>query len=59
VYAFTNADFVRVYKNGRCCAIFTRTTAPFPICRIPPSGSNDYIGGALEKNEGLAEEKLK
>ncbi len=57
VYAFTNADFVRVYKNGRLLRDFYPDYRAFPNLPHPPVRLDDYIGGALEKNEGLSRRK--
>jgi beta-galactosidase len=54
VYAFTNADFVRVYKNDVMIREFYPDFNAFPNLPHPPVKIDDYIGDTLEKKEGLS-----
>ena len=54
VWAFTNADFVRVYKNGRQVCDAYPCRRQFPALPHPPILVDDFIGDALEREEGLS-----
>ncbi len=54
VFAFTNADAVRFYKNGDFVAEFDRSHTPYRHMRRPPIEIDDFIGDALETKEGFA-----
>ncbi len=59
VWAFTNADCVRVYKNGRLLGDFYPDRAAFPHLPHPPVRIDDFIGKALEEEEGLPPRKAR
>ena len=56
VYAFTNADSVRFYKNGEFIREFTPEESKFKNLRHPPIEINDYIGDKM-KDEGFAQKQ--
>ncbi|MBQ7061626.1 MAG: glycoside hydrolase family 2 protein, partial [Clostridia bacterium] len=51
VFAFTNADAVRLYKNGSFIAEFPKSHTPYKNLAHPPIDIDDFIGDAIEKNE--------
>ncbi|MBP5289148.1 MAG: glycoside hydrolase family 2 protein [Clostridia bacterium] len=53
VYAFTNADEVRFYKNDTLIRTFTRADSPFHALPHGPIAIHDLIGDQL-KEEGFA-----
>ena len=53
VYAFTNADGVRFYKNGEFIREFTREDSPFSHLPHPPIEINDFVGDRLTEGEGF------
>ena len=53
IFAFTNADAVRMYKNGEFISEFTHENTPFRHMFRPPIEIEDFIGDALERNEGF------
>ncbi|MCM1145397.1 MAG: glycoside hydrolase family 2 protein [Blautia sp.] len=50
-YIFTNADSVRMYKNGRFIKEYTRKDSPYKHLKHGPILIDDFIGDAIEKNE--------
>lgn len=53
IYAFTNADSIRLYKNGE----FVREFFPgkeYPHMKHPPIPIDDRIGSLLEEKEGFS-----
>ena len=62
VWAFTNADFVRLYRNGKPVRDFYPDFRAFPNMPHPPVRIDDFIGDVLVEQEGLSPrtaEKLK
>ncbi|MCQ2498818.1 MAG: glycoside hydrolase family 2 protein [Lachnospiraceae bacterium] len=57
VYAFTNADSVRVYKNDEYVREYTRDDSPYKNMPNPPILINDFIGELLEKHEKYPHKK--
>ena len=57
VYAITNADSVRVYKNDQFVGEYGAKDSPFPALRHGPIRINDFVGDLLEKNEGFSHRK--
>lgn len=57
VYAFTNADSVRVYKNGEFVKEFFPDREQFGSLPHPPVIIDDFIGGLLEEKEGYSHKK--
>ena len=53
VFAFTNAEAVRLYKNDRLIGEFTAKDSPYPNLPHPPFEIDDFIGDAIEKNENF------
>ena len=57
VYAITNADSVRVYKNDSCVGEYTRKDSPFKKMPYGPILIDDFIGDIMEKGEGFSHSK--
>lgn len=57
VYAFTNADSVKVYKNNEFVREYTREDSPYKNMPNPPILINDFIGELLEKHEKYPHKK--
>ena len=53
VYAITNADSVKMYKNGKFIREFTRADSPFANLARGPIEINDFVGDQLVENEGF------
>lgn len=51
IYAFTNCDFVRLYKNNEFVRDFYPISSPFKSMPHPPIVIDDLIGTLIEKNE--------
>ena len=54
VFAVTNADEVRLYKNERFIRSFTRSDSPWTHMPFPPIEIDDFIGDQLLTEEGFA-----
>lgn len=52
VYAFTNCDYVELYKNGRYVRKYEKPEGNG--LKHPPIVMNDFIGGLLEEEEGFS-----
>ena len=52
-YIFTNCDYVKVYKNGRYTSTIRPEEGKFKNLPHSPISPKDFIGDALEKDEGL------
>ncbi|MCM1302935.1 MAG: glycoside hydrolase family 2 protein [Lachnospiraceae bacterium] len=57
VYAFTNADSVKLYKNGAFVKEFFPDRKQFGYLPHPPVKIDDFIGGLMEKQEGYSHKK--
>ncbi len=57
VYAITNADSVRVYKNENYIGEFTRKSHVFANLPHAPILIDDFIGEVMEKTEGFSHKK--
>lgn len=57
VYAVTNADSVRMYRNGLLVREFDRTESPFGHLEHGPIAIDDFVGDALERCEGFSHGK--
>lgn len=57
VYAVTNADCVRVYKNDICVGEYEKSSSPFPELPHGPVLIGDFIGDMIEKGEGFSHGK--
>lgn len=53
LFAFTNADSVRMYKNGMLINEFTPSASPYKHLAHPPVEIDDFIGDQIERNEGF------
>lgn len=53
LYLFTNADSVRMYKNGRFLKEYTRDDSPYRYLPHGPILADDMVGNALEEDEGF------
>ncbi|MBQ9562526.1 MAG: glycoside hydrolase family 2 protein [Lachnospiraceae bacterium] len=53
VYIVTNADFVRMYKNGRLLKTYTQEDSEFTHLANGPIEVNDYIGDAIAEGENF------
>lgn len=59
VYAFTNCDYIKLYKNGVYVSTgFTETKRLSHTCRIPPVFTDDFIGDALTEKEHSTRPRL-
>lgn len=56
VYAFTNADSVRLYRNDEFVAEFKKEDSPFKYMETSPILIDDFIGDALIKR-GMSEKQ--
>ncbi len=54
VYAYTNADAVRVYKNDKFVKEFYPDRKEFPHLPHPPIRMDDFVGELMEKEEGYS-----
>ena len=57
VYAVTNADSVRLYKNDQFVAEYDGGTSRFRNLLHGPVLINDFVGDLMEKNEGFSRKK--
>lgn len=53
VYAFTNADSVKMYKNDRFISEFSRDSSQFKCMKHGPILIDDYVGDQLSENEKM------
>ena len=58
-YIFTNADSVRMYKNGEFIREFTHADSPYKSIKNPPVAIDDYVGDRIEKGEGFSHRRAK
>ncbi|MCM1040498.1 MAG: glycoside hydrolase family 2 protein [Ruminococcus sp.] len=56
-YIFSNADSVRMYKNGRFIKEYTSADSSYHNLKHGPILIDDYIGDAIEKNENFKPEQ--
>ena len=57
VYIITNADSVRMYRNGELLKEYSSADTEFKNLRHGPIKVDDYIGDALEVYEGMSHKK--
>ncbi|MCR5785078.1 MAG: glycoside hydrolase family 2 protein [Eubacterium sp.] len=57
IYAFTNADLVRFYKNDELICEFVPDYERFPNLLHPPVKIDDFTGDKMMKEEGFTEEQ--
>lgn len=55
VYVFTNADCIKLYKNGDFVKEFNPCTEQFPAMPHPPVVIDDFIGDLIITKEGFEE----
>lgn len=55
VYAITNAESIRLYKNDEFIREYTRKDSPYSSLKNPPILIDDFIGELLVKHEGFSE----
>ena len=53
IFVMTNADAIRFYRNDAFVAAFTRRSSPYRHLSRPPIEIDDFIGDALEREEGF------
>lgn len=54
VYAFTNCDFIKLYKNNEFIKIFYPDWKQFPNLKHAPIKIDDFIGDQLTKYENIS-----
>ena len=54
VFVFTNAEEVRMYKDGTYIRSYTHADSPFRNMKNPPIEIDDFIGDQIEKGERFA-----
>ena len=59
VFVMTNADEVRLYKNGRYIRSYTHANSPYKSMPCPPIEIDDFIGDEIEKQERFAPAQAK
>ena len=59
VLAFTNADEVRMYKNGRFIRAYTHADSPYKNMPNPPIEIDDFIGDQIAEGEGFAPQQAR
>ena len=57
VYIFSNADSVRMYKNGSFIKEYEMKSTEFPHLSKPPVEIDDHIGDQLRENEGFSKKR--
>lgn len=57
VYILTNADQVKMYKNGSFLKTYTAEDSEFKNLKHPPILIDDFIGNMLVENEGMSLKK--
>ncbi|MBE6745931.1 MAG: glycoside hydrolase family 2 protein [Ruminococcaceae bacterium] len=55
IYALTNCDYIKVYKNGEYMSTMTPERSPFKNLPHPPIPLDDFIGEALTEKENINE----
>ena len=51
IFVFTNAEQVRMYKNGRLLKTYDSRNPAYPELKHPPVEIDDFVGDILEKEE--------
>ena len=59
IYAFTNADSVRFYKNGTFIREYAAESSEFPCLSHPPVEISDFVGDRIEKGEPFSKRQAK
>ena len=58
-YIFTNADSVKMYKNGNFIKEYVHDNKQFSNLYHPPIKIDDYVGDVLEKKENMSPSQAK
>ena len=53
IYIFTNADSVKMYKNGKFIKEYTVENSPYKNLKHVPMRIDDFIGSTLEEETGM------
>ena len=59
IYAFTNCDYIKLYKNNEYINTFYADRKNFPHMAYAPIKIDDFIGDLLEKQEGFSKRDCK
>ena len=59
IWAFTNADSLKLYKNGVFIREYTRADSPFKNLSHPPIEINDFVGERLAEGEDFTERQAR
>jgi beta-galactosidase len=59
IYLFTNADSVKMYKNGEFIREYRKEESPYPNLPHGPLVLDDFIGDVLETKEGMKPSQAK
>lgn len=59
VLAFTNADEVRMYKDGRFIRAYTHADSPYKNMPNPPIEIDDFIGDQIAEGEDFAPQQAR
>ncbi len=59
IFVFTNADEVRMYKNGVFIRSYTHKDSPYKHIPNPPIEIDDFIGDAIERGESFTPTQAK
>lgn len=54
VYAFTNCDYIKLFKNDELIKVFYPDKKQFPNVKHPPIKIDDFIGELLQKYENFS-----
>ncbi|HWQ58453.1 MAG TPA: glycoside hydrolase family 2 TIM barrel-domain containing protein [Clostridia bacterium] len=54
LYVFTNCDCVKMYRNDEFIGVYYPDCKGFPHLPHPPVVISDFVGGLLERNEGMS-----
>lgn len=59
VYAFTNCDYIKLYRNNEYVKTFYPAREEYPNLKHPPIIIDDFIGDLFETNEGFSKHDAK
>ena len=59
VWAFTNAESVKMFKNGVFIREFTHADSPYKNIKNPPIPVNDFVGDRIKEGEGFSPRRAK
>jgi beta-galactosidase len=57
IYAFTNCEYVKVYKNNNLLKAYSKKESPYKHLPNGPILLDDFVGDALIKSEGFSSRK--